>query len=73
MQSIFSRKVTPMQFNIHLIILNFDLSLPFLEGRSVSDSVNNIKERLLPVLKANWMLWPIAQASILLFTTDRVN
>ncbi len=38
-------------------------SLPFLEGRSVSDSVNNIKERLLPVLKANWMLWPIAQAS----------
>ncbi|XP_064404738.1 uncharacterized protein LOC135349981 [Halichondria panicea] len=36
-------------------------TLPKLEGRSVEDSVANVKERLWDVLKANWMVWPVAQ------------
>lgn len=36
-------------------------SLAKLEGKSNDFAVSNVKERILPVLKANWMLWPIAQ------------
>ncbi len=38
--------------------------LPKLEGRSVEDSVANVKERLWDVLKANWMVWPVAQVGV---------
>lgn len=37
------------------------LSLPVLQGKSSAEAAVNVKERLFPVLKANWMLWPIAQ------------
>ena len=32
-------------------------------GKSTSESLQTVKERLLPVLKANWMLWPAAQVN----------
>ena len=37
------------------------LSLPVLQGRSSSEAVGNVKERLVPVLKANWLFWPLVQ------------
>ena len=35
--------------------------LPTLEGKPVDEAVANVKESIMPVLKANWMLWPLAQ------------
>ena len=43
------------------INLAFLISLPTLEGKSTSEAINNVKERLFSVVKANWMLWPMAQ------------
>ena len=34
-------------------------------GKSTSESLDNVMERLWPVLKANWVLWPAAQVSTL--------
>lgn len=36
-------------------------SLSVMEGQGSRKSLQNMKERIWPILKANWMLWPLAQ------------
>jgi protein Mpv17 len=36
-------------------------TIPKLEGKSNSEAIDNVKMRIWPTLKANWMLWPLAQ------------
>ena len=37
------------------------ISLPMMAGKGTTESSKIVKERLLPVLKVNWMVWPAAQ------------
>ena len=36
-------------------------SLPMLEGLGTSEALRNVRERIWPIMKANWMLWPAVQ------------
>jgi len=37
------------------------LSISLMEGKNATESVEVLKQRLWPTLKANWILWPAAQ------------
>lgn len=60
-------KFTPLSHLLLFSPLTFRsprlISLPRMSGKSNSESFQVVKERLLPVLKANWILWPAAQVS----------
>ena len=48
-------------FYITYYSIIFCFSLPKLEGKSNNEALDNVKARILPTMKANWCLWPIAQ------------
>ena len=49
---------------LFIFLLLLLLSIPKLEGKTNQQCVENIKLRIWPTMKANWMLWPLAQVSM---------
>ena len=39
-------------------------SLPMLEGHTTSEALQNVRDRIWPILKANWALWPAVQVTV---------
>lgn len=43
------------------ILLFTHCSIPKLEGKTNEQALQNVKERIIPTMKANYCLWPIVQ------------